>query len=219
VPAPGPGPGLAPARAPGINDTAIISDDFCAAINSIDANNNSVDPTSNQSRITTLINELKGKFTNNENQILVGITSNQAIYQGQFLAVAQKLCNVYSKIKKINSMLPKTAADIVVGNVGTCSFDQAGTQATISISISPNSSASDTNYGKWTINGILPSGPPGDLGPTGRQGAQGDTGSIGPPGDRGIRGDWSQKPNPIPDNTQAALGYFNAGTNMFGSIY
>ena len=204
--------GLAPGFSPGLtpgSDSSVLSTEFCAAINQIN--------TSNQSDIDRFLKESKDNnaFTNNEKQIILGIEGNQAIYQGQFLEIQKKLCKVFSTIKQINTKLPKTSADIGVGTVGQCLFDQGlKGGANITIDIKPN--PGDPEYAQWKINAILPSGPPGDKGRTGDQGDPGKAGPPGDQGDRGIRGDWEQKPNPTPEDTQV-LGFFKNVSQ--GSIY
>lgn len=203
-------PGLA--ASPG-QDSPLISDEFCAAINNLS--------TKDQSDLSKALNELANPdnptFTDNQKQILMGIKGNQTIYQGQFLDIQKKLCAVYSRIKIINKKLPKDAKGIQVGTVGTCSFEQAQ-QGAASISIDISGNPADMNYGIWKINAILPIGPPGDQGEKGPDGLPGAKGDAGFQGERGIRGDWAKKPNPVPENTQNK-GYLPVRTNVGSSIY
>jgi hypothetical protein len=204
-----------PGSSPGDSSPgALISDEFCSAINNL----SSADNTQLNAALKEMTDPTKNTmFNNNQKQILLGIMGNQAIYQGQFVDIQKKLCAVHTKITQINKKLPKTSSDVKVGTVGTCPFEQAATTAYISIDIGANES--DPKYGSWTINAILPNGPKGDTGPKGVDGKTGEPGSTGPMGDRGIRGDWAQKPNPVPENSQNNMGYSNSATYTGGSIY
>ncbi len=217
-----------PSQSPG-SDKSYINDEFCAAINSIDT----TDPTGLDAKLSTLTDpKLNTTFNENQKKILLGIKANQAIYQGQFLDIQKKLCNVYSKIKQINKKLPKDEGSIVVGTVGSCSYENADTQAQIKIDILdsndpsrkqnyPNLSTPDYNdYAVWRINAVLPTGPNGDKGVTGPDGTQGKTGEQGKQGERGVRGNWAEKPTPVPENTML-MDYSNAVKKSFTeySIY
>jgi hypothetical protein len=203
----------APARSPN-SDPPIISDSFCAAINQIKTD----DPLGTENALNELIQTNDPNFNEAEKQIIMGIKGNQAIYQGQFLEIQKKLCQVYSKIKLINKKLPKTSDDIVIGTVGQCSFNKA-LEGETSISIDISNNLKDSNYATWKINAVLPSGPPGEMGPTGTDGDAGKTGDPGPQGERGIRGEWSQKPNPIPEDTQNKGYYKTTNSASTYSIY
>lgn len=195
-------------------DQPIISDAFCAALDKIKTD----DPLGTETALNDLIQANDPNFNEAEKQIIMGIKGNQAIYQGQFLEIQKKLCQVYRKIKLINKKLPKTNEDIVIGTVGQCSFNKA-LEGETSISIDITNNLKDPNYATWKINAILPSGPPGERGPTGPDGDPGKTGDPGPPGERGIRGDWSQKPTPIPEDTQNKGYYKTTNSASTYSIY
>jgi len=146
-------------------------------------------------QIQDILGKLKNK-TGNEQQIAYGINNLLPVYQGSFIDLTKRICNLQKRITKIKSQIPKSVDDIIVKNDGVISvdYDKAETAAFIKIDIIPNGS-SDKNYGKWQITAALPMGPTGDKGIKGDPGDPGQAGPIGPKGPQGRRGNWENTPN------------------------
>jgi hypothetical protein len=162
----------------------------------------------------SLLDKLSNSATQNEQQIAYGIQNLLPIYQGSFLNLTKRICDIQQRITNIKKKIPKTAADITVGTVQTIDYDKAEEESFIKININPGQ-GSDPNYGNWVISAKLPRGPTGNPGRQGDPGDPGDPGPTGPKGPQGRRGDWAKNPNVNSESSMAiSNNYQSSGQTL-----